>query len=214
MNKLIIKGFMVLGIGTVFSGCIDNVVAPEPTTYTKLDTQGLALTDQTVGWSEDASASEANYNRWSCVQDDTSTLIWEIKTSYAGNALQAANDMFTWYNTDAASNGGEAGIGDLGNNVATSYENGPYTALEPATQIGSDYCYDSGRCDTKKYIEDINAFGLCGLSDWRMPTQDELANLIYGTYKSNGGGVLNHTFFFSLRKRPKVFQRASRAYIS
>ena len=39
-------------------------------------------------------------------------------------------------------------------------------------------CESSGRCDLASYVRAINASGLCGFKDWRVPTVAELEGLI------------------------------------
>jgi hypothetical protein len=39
-------------------------------------------------------------------------------------------------------------------------------------------CFASGRCDTEKYVQDVNAAGLCGASDWRMPHIKQLEGIV------------------------------------
>jgi len=36
------------------------------------------------------------------------------------------------------------------------------------------FCSADGRCDTEKYVADVNSSKLCGASDWRMPQVKEL----------------------------------------
>ena len=38
-------------------------------------------------------------------------------------------------------------------------------------------CFAAGRCDTEKFVADVNAAGLCGASDWRMPKVKELEGI-------------------------------------
>jgi len=38
-------------------------------------------------------------------------------------------------------------------------------------------CLSSGRCKAEEFVADVNSTSLCGHSDWRMPTVDELSNL-------------------------------------
>jgi hypothetical protein len=45
--------------------------------------------------------------------------------------------------------------------------------------VGSDNCFNSGRCDTEKYVSDVNAASLCGQSDWRLPSIEEVANIVH-----------------------------------
>lgn len=39
-------------------------------------------------------------------------------------------------------------------------------------------CFVAGRCDTEKYVQDVNATNMCGHNDWRMPTYRELQGLV------------------------------------
>ena len=111
--------------------------------FTKLDANGNALP---------ASATE-----WSCVKDNVTGLIWEVKTDDGG--LRDKDNTYTWYNSDSNTNGGNAGT-----------ENG-------------GTCPDAGNCDTEKYVASVNAAGLCGYNDWRMPIKEELRSIVnYGAY--------------------------------
>ncbi|MCI5150606.1 MAG: DUF1566 domain-containing protein, partial [Candidatus Electrothrix sp. MAN1_4] len=120
--------------------------------YTKLDSSGVPLTDQ---------HAEYTVSPWACVKDNVTGLIWEVKTDDSG--LHDKDDTYTWYNTDASGNGGDAGYNDDGENTC--------------------YAYDSGNaatfCNTQAYVQRVNATGLCGASDWRMPTHSELESLVH-----------------------------------
>jgi len=86
---------------------------------------------------------------WACSYDNHTGLMWEVKTA---SGLRNQAHSYTWY--DSVHNyGGNAGTASGGT------------------------CETSGRCDTEKFVADVNAAGLCGHNDWRMPTVDELANL-------------------------------------
>jgi hypothetical protein len=88
---------------------------------------------------------------WACTYDNHTGLMWEVKTT---GGLRNQDHTYTWY--DSVHNyGGDAGTADGG------------------------ICETAGRCDTEKFVADVNAAGLCGHTDWRMPTVDELANLAY-----------------------------------
>ncbi|WP_190303208.1 MULTISPECIES: Ig-like domain-containing protein [Methylomonas] len=73
--------------------------------FTKLDSDGTALTIQNAGWSDEG--SEAAGTQWSCVKDETTGLTWEIKTNDGG--LQDKDNVYTWYQTDASNDGGDSG---------------------------------------------------------------------------------------------------------
>jgi len=89
-------------------------------------------------------------NDWACTLDNVTGLLWEVKTS---SGLRSQDNSYTWYNPDNSSNGGVPG-----------YQNG-----------GS--CAESG-CDTQAFVQEINALGLCGASDWRLPTRKELLSIL------------------------------------
>ncbi len=93
----------------------------------------------------------ASATSWECVRDEVTGLTWEVKTLDGG--LRDATHTYTWYNTDTATNGGFSGVADGG------------------------VCSGSA-CDTQSYVQAINAIGLCGFNDWRMPTAEELSSLI------------------------------------
>jgi hypothetical protein len=139
--------------------------------FSKLDSSGIALTDQTVAW--DAGGSEVIFSQWSCVKDNVTGLTWEVKNT---SGLQASTYTYTWYNSTNANDGGDHGIGDTGVGTTTGYE------LTAGAQAGSDNCLTSSRCDTEKYVADVNASnssaGICGATDWRLPTKHELNSIV------------------------------------
>jgi len=89
-------------------------------------------------------------NDWACTKDNVTGLIWEVKSD--GGGLRDKDNTYTWYNTDGAVNGGDAGTQDGG------------------------ACFDV--CDTQGYVQNVNVQGLCGANDWRMPTKNELRNIV------------------------------------
>jgi hypothetical protein len=110
--------------------------------FTKLDSNGNALP---------AAASQ-----WDCVRDEVTGLTWEVKTDDGG--LRDADNSYSWYNPDPASNGGVSGFQNGG--VCTGSE-----------------------CDTHSYVIAVNAQSqaLCGAKDWRMPWLGELRSIVdYG----------------------------------
>ena len=85
---------------------------------------------------------------WGCTYDNTTGLMWEVKTADSG--LRDRFNAYSWYNPNAATNGGTVGV-----------ENG-------------GGCNTAGRCDTLKFVQDVNATNMCGRGDWRLPTVREL----------------------------------------
>ena len=124
--------------------------------FTKLDNSGYSLPE---------SASE-----WSCVRDNHTGLIWEVKQPAGSGGLRDANHTYSWYNSDNSSNGGIAG-----------------------TQNGGS-CQGSA-CDTTAFVNAVNAEGLCGASDWRMPSVHELLSIVHnnGRREEPGQDYFPHT---------------------
>lgn len=85
---------------------------------------------------------------WACTRDNVTGLIWEVKTT---SGLRGQSHTYTWFNT--LSPDGNSGTASGGS------------------------CATSDRCDTEKYTQDVNAAGLCGANDWRMPTIKELEGI-------------------------------------
>lgn len=106
--------------------------------FTKIDANGNEL-------APDAS-------QWSCVKDNVTGYIWEVKTDDGG--LRDNDNTYTWYNSTGSNDGGSAGTPDGGN------------------------CPSAGQCDTEKYVANINAQSLCGYSDWRLPAREVLRSIV------------------------------------
>ncbi len=104
------------------------------------------------------SASAAN---WSCVQDQVTGLIWEVKQA-VDSGLHDKSDTLAWYNTDPSTNGGDAGDSKTATNDCYGYN-----VSVPATA-----------CNTQAFVARVNAEQLCGMSNWRMPTRMELLGLV------------------------------------
>jgi len=111
-------------------------------------------------------------NDWACTRDKRSGLIWEVKVNDAVHLRQQGHD-YTWYDTNAAVNGGTAGT--LGSNTSCNFT--------------------LSNCNTTAYRDAVNALpgGLCGASDWRLPSADELQSLLH--YGLSSGTRIDATWF-------------------
>ena len=89
-------------------------------------------------------------HEWACTRDNVTGLIWEVKTT---SGLRDADYLYTWFNPHSP--------------------DGASGAENP-----DDDCETAGRCDTAKFVEDVNAASLCGARDWRLPTVQELGGLV------------------------------------
>ncbi|UOG90774.1 MAG: DUF1566 domain-containing protein [Candidatus Thiothrix sulfatifontis] len=108
---------------------------------------------------------------WSCVKDNVTGLIWEVKTDDGG--LHDKDDRYTWYEPDGTKNGGFVGYqkpSDYNSSGSDTICYG-HTAGNPATY-----------CNTKAYVDRVNAVGWCGATDWRMPTRNELRSIVLYKY--------------------------------
>jgi len=117
--------------------------------FTQIDATGMPLATASTDYS---------VIPWSCVVDNVTGLMWEIKTKDVG--LQDTVHRYTWYNS--------SGINDGGN---TGTENG-----NSGFDTGS--CVDTVNCDTEKFVAQINTAALCGHSDWRLPDLEELRSIV------------------------------------
>ena len=116
---------------------------------------------------------KAQAGQWSCLQENTTGLIWEMKTS--DNGLHDQKDSFSWNGSTFASARNAARLAD---NSATC---SGYVAGDPATY-----------CNTQAFVARVNAQSLCGASNWRMPTLSELDALFS---LNNAAPALYETIF-------------------
>ena len=140
--------------------------------FTKLGSGGKPLSIQDAAW--DDNGSETAGTRWACVKDNVTGLIWEVKTNDGG--LHDRNDTYTWYNTDSTTNGGKPGYAQASDNGVSSYDDNDTCTY---------YKWDdpSNYCNTEAYVARVNAQGLCGAKDWRLPTREELRSIVdYGRF--------------------------------
>ena len=123
-------------------------------------------------------------NDWACTKDNKTGLTWEVKTDDGG--LLDKDWYYSWYQP-SGDNGGSAGFTDI-----------TYTTPN---------CSTKDNCNTYAFTNAVNAKGLCGKKDWRMPTVDELMTLVkcsdgkYDTdgsctyYESVSTPTINSTYF-------------------
>lgn len=102
--------------------------------FTKLDQQGSQLDDSA--------------ENWQCVLDNTSGLIWEVKSPVGNGDLQDALFSYSWRD-DA------------------------YPDYSVSDQGECDY-----ECDTQSYLARLNQQKLCGFDDWRLPSKVELHDIV------------------------------------
>ena len=153
------------GTGTVSGLIITDVqvICSVASGYSKIGSSGTALADQ--GLAYNVTGSEATSDKWDCVQDSSTNLMWEVKTDDDG-----LRDKDWGYMNNTAIN------------TPTNWDpiiDGDY---DNGTCQASSSNSDGITCDTEGYIADVNSAQLCGHADWRLPTKDELVGLLNCTY--------------------------------
>jgi PKD repeat protein len=113
----------------------------------------------------------ASATAWSCIKDNVTGLVWEVKTNDGG----LRDWIKTYTNYDSTTSAQVY-------NLSTNTTNNPtQTQIDAATNsIG--------------FKNVVNARGLCGAADWRLPTADELQGLVdYGV--AFPGPTIDATWF-------------------
>ncbi|HMT92589.1 DUF1566 domain-containing protein [uncultured Thiothrix sp.] len=122
--------------------------------FTKLDAAGLALS--------------SSVSQWSCVKDNVTGLVWELKTDDGG--LHDKDDTYVWYESDPRlGNGGLPGY-----EKATDYD----TSRNDQTCSGFSMGNNASYCNTKAFVNRVNQATYCGANNWRLPTREELNSLV------------------------------------
>ncbi len=99
-----------------------------------------------------------------CVTDNSTNLMWEVKTDEASGAVPDFRDKDYGYNW--GNDGRAAGTAASANLLVSS--------APPCQASGTIMT----KCTTDAYIKAVNAAALCGYTNWRLPTTTELLGLI------------------------------------
>ncbi len=124
--------------------------------FTKLGSTGNVLSIQNAAWVIGGTGTESAGTKWSCVRDNVTGLIWEVKTD-SGSADSNTTDS-THTNIHHKNN---------------KYRWGGKTALsrDYANRQGTHYD------DWTGLVDGTNTENLCGGSNWRVPTVEELESI-------------------------------------
>lgn len=138
-----------LTIGTTLTNKTTTVQFSIPLNprFTKLDISGKPLSIQNLMW--DSEGNEENSTKWSCIYDNETDFVWEVKSDDDG--LRDKDWTFSWYF-----------------NITPSGIRGDYNK-------GS--CSEAPSCDTSGYLTAINNLKLCGFSDWRIPSKTDFEKM-------------------------------------
>lgn len=98
-------------------------------------------------------------DNWGCTRDNITGLMWEVKP-VAVNNLRSSSHLYSWFDPSATDNQG--------------VQNAGFCAASPALCSTPEY-----NTDTHALVQAVNGQGLCGQTDWRLPTIDELHSISY-----------------------------------
>ena len=144
-------------IRTVSQSKLIQLIGSTHSDYTKLDAQGNEL--------------PKSAQSWSCVLDNRSGLVWEVKTDDGG--ARDKDNKYRW---------GGKGVSDV---ALGKYRDNNKRSESRWTGSGKRYG------DWNKLVDDANSEQLCGFADWRVPDLYELASLVRcrgGSYKNLDAG--------------------------
>jgi PKD repeat protein len=133
-----------IGLNSAQDGMLGRDASPS--LNTDVDGQ-LGFSFTKIGASGEALPASAK--QWSCVKDNVTGLIWEVKTNDGG--LRDVGRTYTNYDSTSAKQL-PGGLVPTPSNLAAS-----------TNSIG--------------FLNAVNSEGLCGATDWRIPTVDELRSV-------------------------------------
>ncbi len=102
---------------------------------------------------------ETDGTQWDCLRDNVSGLWWEAKTRDETGGVKHLRHM-----------------------------DHTYSASGTSTPFGARCAGLPGACNAQAYVDAVNAAGLCGFHDWRLPTVTELKPL---TSINKGGATID-----------------------
>lgn len=160
--------------GTLLAAALHQPTTPQPTThhFTKIDPAGNPL----AAWA----------GPWSCVCDRRSGLLWEVKTD--NENIHEGLWTYSWY---------RAGSEDFAAVATTDFQEQSAPAVGTPNQ--GDCYFEAERCDTADLVRRTRSEELCGATDWRLPSPQELHTLIDNDSKQ--GQPTIDTAFFPNTKR-------------
>ncbi len=149
-DKAAVDGALVkIGASTPINGTANGFDYTKVCNSGQLAGQGTCPANPALG---------AGPDDWACTKDNVTKLIWEIKVNDPSHPRHM-NHTYSWYYY--------GGDGALRGWRDDGYCGG-----------ACGVCVPSGQCDTYQYTVTVNAgAGLCGATDWRMPSMRELYSI-------------------------------------
>ena len=158
------------GNGAVYSVAITDSINTVTSSSPATLTVNKTTTPQSYGYV--ANASDGFYDKTECVQDNNTGLIWEGKPT---TDTRAATLTYTNYDD----------VGSAQTYNGSTYVNPTQTDIDATTNsIG--------------YKNSVNTSALCGYTDWRLPTKDELLGIV----ASSGSPKIDTTWFLNTQPSP------------
>lgn len=129
--------------------------------YTKLDRHGNRLP-----------ADSQNYY---CVQDNHTGVVYEARKG--GHGYRNFYNTYYWVETDESKNGGFTAVPNPQEleEIEGQLVGASCSFPLPVGNVGVSR---NGGCSTENYLRYVNSRSYCGFSDWRLPTIQELQNIV------------------------------------
>ena len=153
--------------------------------FTKLGSNGSPITIQNQSWTSGGTGTESAGTKWSCIRDNVTGLVWEIKTDNGSQDNDTTNNTHT--NIHHKDNkyrwGGKTAIGKTHSSKEGNYYN-DWTGL----------------------VDGSNSEQLCGFNNWKVPTINELDSIVH---KGESALPIDNNFFPNTQTQNGYFWTAS-----
>ena len=177
LTAAVVRGDALAGSRSASSWTV-TVVTPR---FTKIGSNGQPLANQYGAWSD--AGNEADGTQWDCILEEDTGRMWEVKSKKA-NSVRNVNFTYLYYIPNPRTLGAATGSETLGPCIDRNDGN-CYVPDGPGSNgvyLGATckFLPDTNKCNTQSYIDTVNSAGLCGKSDWRLPTPDEAVRKVSG----------------------------------
>ena len=139
---------------------------------------GLSFTRLNADGGEYSGSGTYSSDPWSCVRDNVTGLIWEVKTDDGG--VHDKDNKYIW-----------GGLTAIGYESTSSNKGLYYDSATSIAEYGDDYSWDA-------LVNSANdGSGLCGYTGWRVPSMSELFSILDYSYyaRSTSGPAIDENYF-------------------